>query len=172
MEGLVVLPPTLCPHSSLACMQLEMGPNHFQAQIRRACACIQTWWRLMYMASRVVVIGIVIVIVIVVVAIVGHVPWSDATACSKGLGSSGVAMHAGGATRRGKLRETMGDISAPTIGSRPLQLAIVALAASASQQCAMSATSGQHVRRQHLVRLRKYLHGARLGAETILEMAG
>ncbi len=66
----------------------------------------------------------------------------------------------------------MGDISAPTIGSRPLQLAIVALAASASQQCAMSATSGQHVRRQHLVRLRKYLHGARLGAETILEMAG
>ncbi len=81
-------------------------------------------------------------------------------------------MHAGGATRRDKLRETMGDISAPTIGSRPLQLAIVALATSASQQCAMSATSGQDVRRQHLVRLRNYLHGARLGAETILEMAG
>jgi hypothetical protein len=81
-------------------------------------------------------------------------------------------MHAGGATRRGKLRETMGDISAPTIGSRSLQLAIVALAASASQQCAMAATAGQPVRRQHLVRLRKCLHGARLGAETVLQMAG
>ncbi len=81
-------------------------------------------------------------------------------------------MHAGGATRRDKLRETMGDISAPTIGSRPLQLAIVALAASASQQCAMSAMLGQDVRRQHLVRFRKNLHGARLAAETTLEMAG
>ena len=80
-------------------------------------------------------------------------------------------MNAGVTTRQDKLRETIGAISAPTIGSRVLQLTIVALATSASQHCAMSATSGQDVRRQHLVRLRNYLHGARLGAETILQMA-